>query len=444
MFVLNKTNIFNKKSKKTIELLFILTLVCFPFSANAQSVKAKKADSFVDSIGVNTHLFYTDTVYHEKYEEIIKPKLLELGVRHIRDGGTRNLSGYLDRLQELKSFGINSTLIFGPNTGTPADGIELIKDLKGVVEAVEGPNELNLDKTINNWVSVVQNYAKELFTLVKADEYTKNLPVIGPSLTNREATQSVGDLSSFVDYGNIHKYYGNRHPETNGWGSYWEGTKYGSLAYGVKSVSNYAGSKPVIATESCYHNAINSDDGHRAIPENIAAKYVPRLFLFHFNQNISRTLCYELIDLDQDKEFDEKKKNFGLLRNNGSEKPAFTALKNIINLLEDPGTKFNTEELDFYLKNNTSNVYQTLLQKRDGTFYLILWQGVSSFDPSNKREIEIPPQKVDLYLNTPTSSVNVYTLSNFYKQPTLKYNPQKMIRLNVTDSPVIIQLTKAK
>jgi hypothetical protein len=443
MLILNSIKIFHNKHRKIITILLFFTLSFLPFSANAQSVKAQKADSFIESIGVNTHLFYDDTVYHQKYEEIIKPKLLELGVRHIRDSGTRNSNGYLDRLEELKSYGISSTLIFGPNTGTPADGIELIKDLKGVVEAVEGPNELNLDKTINNWIPVVQNYVKELFTLVKADEYTKNLSVIGPSLTNREATQSVGDLSSFVDYGNIHKYYGNRHPETNGWGSYWEGTKYGSLAYSIKNVSNYAGNKPVIATESCYHNAINSDKGTPSIPENVAAKYIPRLFLFHFNQNVHRTLCYELIDLYQDKELDENKKNFGLLRNNGTEKPAFTALKNIINLLEDPGAKFQTEELSFYLKNNIDNVYQTLLQKRNGTFYLILWQGVSSFEPLTQKEIKIPPKKIDLYLKTPVSSVDVYTLSNFYKQPTSKYNPQKMIRLNVTDSPVIIKLTKA-
>ena len=46
---------------------------------------AKMADSFVDSIGVNTHLGYTDTNYGLKWESAIKPRLVESGIRHIRD-----------------------------------------------------------------------------------------------------------------------------------------------------------------------------------------------------------------------------------------------------------------------------------------------------------------------------------------------------------------------
>ena len=46
---------------------------------------ARPADAFVDFVGVNTHLGYYDTAYGD-YEHILKPRLLELGVRHIRDG----------------------------------------------------------------------------------------------------------------------------------------------------------------------------------------------------------------------------------------------------------------------------------------------------------------------------------------------------------------------
>jgi hypothetical protein len=63
-------------------------------------------------------LFYDNSVYYQKYNEIVKPKLLELGVRHIRDGGTANLNGYLDRLKELGTLGIRTTLIFDPRDST--------------------------------------------------------------------------------------------------------------------------------------------------------------------------------------------------------------------------------------------------------------------------------------------------------------------------------------
>ncbi len=56
----------------------------------AQPELARSADDFVDSIGVNTHLFYDQSVYYQKYGEIIKPKLLELGVRHVSVQGGRS------------------------------------------------------------------------------------------------------------------------------------------------------------------------------------------------------------------------------------------------------------------------------------------------------------------------------------------------------------------
>ncbi len=54
-------------------------------AASAAPVPAKSADAFVDSIGVNTHLDYTESPY-ARFNDLIKPKLKELGVRHIRDG----------------------------------------------------------------------------------------------------------------------------------------------------------------------------------------------------------------------------------------------------------------------------------------------------------------------------------------------------------------------
>ncbi|HMV50398.1 MAG TPA: hypothetical protein PKD31_21840, partial [Blastocatellia bacterium] len=58
------------------------------YSSNAQIFaleRARQADEFLDSIGVNVHLHYNDTAYKE-YERIIKPRLRESGIRHLRDG----------------------------------------------------------------------------------------------------------------------------------------------------------------------------------------------------------------------------------------------------------------------------------------------------------------------------------------------------------------------
>ena len=84
-------------------------------SAQAVSVTAKRSNDFIDSICVNTHLGYADTPYGSQYSTV-KQKLVELGVRHIRDGGTK--SYVIDRFKDLAAVGIKTNYItrsdYGP------------------------------------------------------------------------------------------------------------------------------------------------------------------------------------------------------------------------------------------------------------------------------------------------------------------------------------------
>jgi hypothetical protein len=66
-------------------IIVSLTVLLRVSLVDADAGVARPADAFVDFVGVNTHLGYSDTTYVD-YEGILKPRLLELGVRHIRDG----------------------------------------------------------------------------------------------------------------------------------------------------------------------------------------------------------------------------------------------------------------------------------------------------------------------------------------------------------------------
>ena len=67
--------------------------------------QARPADAFVDSIGVNVHLGYTDTSYRN-YTEVIKPRLREAGIRHIRDGCPPAWNAqHMTRLNDLAACG---------------------------------------------------------------------------------------------------------------------------------------------------------------------------------------------------------------------------------------------------------------------------------------------------------------------------------------------------
>ena len=366
-----------------------------PGSAGATPVSAKSADSFVGSIGVNTHTYYTSTVYYSRFPEV-KAKLAELGVRNIRENLRPNRSDQYQRLNELAAMGIKSTLVMGdPREGT--SGLNTLlsiakTSLKGSVAALEGPNEYD-NQGISNWLSPLVGYQEYLYNTAKADPALSSLPVIGPSLVHQESQEAIGDISRMLDYGNIHSYPNGYTPESN-------------LTTHLSHEAPVSGSKPIMATETGYHTALEWTGSHYPVSEQAMAVYVPRLFLEYYRRGVAKTFSYEL--LDEAAGSNDREDNFGLLHNDLTPKPAFTALRNTIDILDDPGSSFSPGSLDYTLGGNQENLRQVLLQKRDGVFYLALWRATSVWDPINKVTLNPGSAPVSISFNQPISSVQRY------------------------------------
>ena len=76
---------------------------------------AHKAESVVDSVGINVHLHYTDTAYFQQFSEV-KQALLALHVRHLRDGLVDHpRPEYLERYKLLGSLGMKTVFITKPD-----------------------------------------------------------------------------------------------------------------------------------------------------------------------------------------------------------------------------------------------------------------------------------------------------------------------------------------
>jgi hypothetical protein len=408
-------------------------------SALAKPEQAKKAESFIDSIGVVTHLNYTDTVYYQKFNSIIKPRLQELGVRHIRDGGSPNFYNYYSRLRELRNLGIKTTLVSGDTDITPSRYLQIVKDLGNVVQDIEGPNEYNLYLKDPKWPSIVFDFMKELYLSIKKDPKTKHLKVIGPSLAswNEKDYKAVGDLSAYLDFGNLHPYYTGLHPTVQ---CSWCSPPKSYLDTFFDRAKIISGSKPIVVTEMGQHNAMGTNSSYMLpMPEEIAWKYNARQLLLNFNKGVHRSFLYELIDLLDDPNKKEMEYNFGLLRNNGSQKPSFMAVRDLIKLLNDRNHTAQPRKLDYRLTGNMANVHQTLLQKSNGNFYLILWQDVSSYNPSNQRAIDVSTAQVNLELKTPISQANIFAL-NPALQKEKAYASPLAVSLDVPDYPLIVEL----
>lgn len=257
--------------------------------------------------------------------------------------------------------------------------------------------------------------------------------LLTPSLAKAKKSSELGQVS--CDRTAIHSYPGSGKIPSSSLDDLW-----------IPSARIVCPGKAILATETGYHNAVNKTK-ISGVSQQAAAKYLPRILLEYFNRGIVRTYNYELIDLKPNPERDRPGWNYGLLNNDGSPKPAFIAIKNLITLLKEPNG-LNTNSIELQVLNyqaigSTPEVHHTLLQKNDGRFYLILWQEVLSYKVGEEIDLEVPPQSVKLILNTPSEQANIYQPLNSL-DPISQYNNPKQLDIQVPDYPLVIEIKPQK
>ena len=402
-----------------------------------ENVQAICADSFVESIGVNTHWLNTE-VYTQNYTEL-KIKLAESGIRYIRDEA---INVTCIRAKDLyNSLGIRTNILTGrrrigpwPQPLAPTRIDEELNEVKteilSATVSLEAPNEYDLSHGSDpDWVDNIRNYSSILYNKVKADAILKHLPVIGPSLTSFEAYAAVGDADQYIDYANLHMYQLNSWPGTNGSRNITWYLDY--LAHQQSPSGKY-----IQATEAGYHNDLRN----KGVSEEAEGKYTARMFAEFFRRGIVRTYKYELVNQGQG----DKEHVFGLLRHDVSEKPSFRAVKNLIAILSDKGPDFKPDTFNYTLDGSIDNVHQILLQKRNGDFYLMVWLEVPSWDVNASIDLYPPPEEVVLTLQDTheISNVTLYTLNNTADLNTINLTVNNsQITFNVTDKISILKLS---
>lgn len=403
-------------------------------TASLVTTSAKSADAFVQSIGINTHISYFRTTYGTGWSTIIRPRLLALGVRHVRDQGTVTSSdGWMStvygRMRELSDSGVKFNLILRLADGSAdyastAHLSRLLSYTGNAVESFEGLNEHDASGHAN-WVTELRTFQQAAYRYLKSDSRSAGLPVYGPAMAQAIGFSYVGDLSSALDGGAIHPYPGGQRPLN-------------AVATHVTYGRKISGAKPMMATESGYHNALAWTGAHPGVSEAAMGRYAPRLALDYFNAGILRSYQYELID--EGTSTSDREMAFGLLRSDGTPKPAYTSLKNLITLLADPGPAFATSSLSWELSGDTTNVRRLLLQKRNGHFFLVLWHDAFSFNLTTK--VTNPPsaKKVTLRLAVRPARIRAYASLTSTAAVT-DVSGASSVALTVPDSPLVIEVT---
>jgi hypothetical protein len=384
----------------------------------ATTVQAKSAGRFVGSMGVNVHVESTYPPYCSV--GLVHASLESLRMQHIRDemnaaDPALGDTAFIDEIQEIGelNYTLDGVIEGGNDYPTPAgssrlkaaDVVPMITSLLPVVDAVEGPNEPDdnpppfvYDGVCDRKAGEVQacypdgaiQEQEDLWHIVKhsqlpGSEKIKNLPVLGMSegspqdfftLAKASGSTSTAPFSQ-ASYGNMHAYQGGQQAD-------WHLTQ----VY-IPDARAWTGSKTLWTTEMGYHNYTKFlDNGEQqGVSERAAAIYLPIAFLSGFNNNIERTFSYELFDEVDDPKLDHEcgtsaagikycsgEGHYGLVNFDGTVKPAFTALHNLIEILSDSGSKeFTPGKLDIRFSGAPKTMGYMLLQKSDGEYYLAIW-----------------------------------------------------------------------
>ncbi len=442
--------------------------------AQAAPETARSADNFINSIGVCTHWSYPDTPYGFAYEGV-KQKLLESGIRHIRDG-------FSPRLMELGKAGIKVAVNLDMDNnedGNPATIQRLLNRVKevnrqaAVIDAIEGPNEPDFfwasfkksyrgqghaqgDKGI---ISGVIAFQKDLYKAVKSDPETRNLPVYGPALGktygyDTRSPYGKGMLTDAVDYGNFHPYCGgNPFSVPFAYAGiekyYWQGNfpsaNLDEFPFAFDVYAPPYAPKPMVATETGYSTDLGG------VSEAAHAKYMPRLFCEYFRKGIARAYSYEFVDEFEDKAQTNREAHFGLLRRDLTPKPAYQAVKNLIAILQDGGAQagFKPGSLDINIQvtavpgyDRTQYAHHLLLEKKNGDFYLLLWHEISEEDTKETPHRQLNPPALPAVVSFPPNivSATVYTPNDGMAGQTAPIT-NHALKLSVPDKVVLVKLS---
>lgn len=215
------------------------------------------ANTFYNSIGVNTHFAYSDKPYWNYYVNV-KDKLISLGVKHIRDGVELETSWKYktirDRYIDLNNNGIKSTLIVSnskyDSNVTAANFKPFVDDVGNACEAVTGCNEPDLNWG-TDWVNSSNAYQQSVW-----NTFNSYKTVLGFSIGHKTNITSSGNISAWCDYGDAHPYPGGSTPERG-------------IDSWLSSLTSEYGNKKIIATETGYNAVVDAYS---------TSKYLPRLF----------------------------------------------------------------------------------------------------------------------------------------------------------------------
>ncbi len=418
---------------------------------------ALRATDFLDSIGV-------DSTFPDRGQPL--PKTIEMikytGFRWVRGGiegltsrGPTTVETYLD-LHRQTGVRFSWGLVSG---GTDLKKlVETARPLAaaGALLAFEGNNEPNNwgvtyrgkagGGSAPSWLAVAE-LQRDLYHTVKGDPVLKKFPVWSISEGGAEvdnvglqfltipagASTVMPEQTRYADYANVHNYI--YHPNARGLedNKTWNAADptsackvdglYGN--YGVTWAKHFRGYSE---TDLLTLPRVTTETGctiEGPITEKIQALNLLCMYLDQFKRGWSHTAVYLL----RDRTDEGGNQSFGFFQRDYSPRKAAVYLHNLTTILADRGSLAKPGRLDYSLSEQPATVHEMLLQKSDGTFYLVVWGERVKGDDSSSIDLGKTYPAVKLY--DPTIGVD----------PVESHRRIKSVKLTVSDHPLIVEIT---
>nr|WP_321982987.1 hypothetical protein [uncultured Lichenicoccus sp.] len=411
-------------------------------SVNGLSGRTITAAGFLGTLGVDTHIPYTDGGYANIAN--VEADLADLGITNVRDGISDGVNGSapLSTYVALAEKGTKFTFVIGAGgtmtTATLQAQLALYDQLNeavpGSIVAVEGTNEINNAPITFNGVGGEQgaiNLQEALYSAVHSDPNLAGVAVdyfTGYDTVGNAAGPDPATTAGLADDDTQHPYPNNgQAPEA------WV-----TPTQSLGNESAATGFGPAVFTETGYTTNGGTSGGVNA---DVQAKYTLDLLLDDAANGISRTYLYQLMDAYQPGS-PQGDDGYGLFDPSNAPKEAATAIHDLVSILADTGANaasFTPTPLAYSVTGLPSTGNSISLEKSNGTYDIAVWNEPQIWNEATGTEITAASTPVTVQLGQIYGSVEVFDpLVSTTAITTL--SDVSSVQLAVTDHPLIVQV----
>ena len=375
-------------------------LCCIPLiaAANAQTLtKIGSAPAFLDAIGLNGDA-----------SSATAAQMAYLGVVHLRTNGTSTSAQLLSAGARGAKIDVITPIYLGDQAAVTTATLQtllstVIDPASSVIEAVEGPNEVNVDPDTFNGLPAgppsMEALQASLYQLVQADPNLINanshVDVYDFSVLTGTNPNTYSGMQDYADYNNVHAYGGaGVQPDV-------------FLAYAMSQIT-IAGSKPYVLTETGAQTMRDS-----GVDEPTQAEYELSALLDSFQLGFVRSYLFDIQDFEPRKDTENFSGHYGLYKFYGAKKLAATTLHNFTQILSARGGRnarnlippqalpFNISGQFYYYSN-----YQ-YLQKPNG-YSTVFWNETYDWNPITHEPVSIMSNTFTLTLDSTAAEIDIY------------------------------------